>query len=159
MAARALLPPRVAALFLAAIAEAAKDGQTPSGAATFRLLKRAIDPLAPQIAETLSGGTARHGADGWMDLTITPAPNFRAVGCAAGTPVAIQFSVQSGRFISSAAPSARIGIGDLAAHVWHVRAPETRGSVEQRLLALLGLAYLRGLADPAGAAEAAEEAA
>jgi hypothetical protein len=152
MSGRPFLPPRVAALFLAEL-QSAKDGCVPSGGMSHKLLKRATEPHIRELVNALAAGQVR--PDNWIEISIVPSPDFKAHHHTPGTPVDIAFSLKSGRFVSSAAPSARIGFVDLAAHIWNLRAPAARGTAEQRLLALLGLVYLKSLADPGCAHEEA----
>jgi hypothetical protein len=147
MSARAL-PANIAARLIAHLT-ASIDGQPPSNELIRRLITRATCPIVEDLVLSLGKGTAaRRAPDNWIDLKISPAAGFKAPNYTPGTPVDIAYSTKSGRFISTLAPSARIGLLDLLSHVWHLRAPETRMSPEVRLLALIGLAFLEALNEP-----------
>jgi hypothetical protein len=145
---RPLFPIRVTELLQATIA-ASRDGWPPAGAETFRLIERALmKPHAGELATAFSGARHRVGGDDWLEISVQPHADFRSPGYERGSAVDVAFNLKSHRLISSAAPSARIGFCDLAAHVWALQAPAERVSAERRLLALIGLAYLKSLIEP-----------
>jgi hypothetical protein len=136
----------VAELLCLELAEST-DGWPKARSGTFRLIDRALKPLVSALVTALAVVRPRHGSDDWLEFTVEPHADFRAPNHERGAAVEVAFSLKSDRFISSLAPSARIGFSDLAAHVFAIRAPGERGSVERRLLALLGIAYLRSLTE------------
>jgi hypothetical protein len=145
MMAKPVLPSRVVEILLREFRRSHTGHPVLSGAA-MRALDGTLRPHEVKIALCLAPGEHRGGA---VHLQIPRHVDFKDAHLPDNQyTVEAEYNPSTGRWISEVA-SGRPGLSRFAGHVWRVKGAEGE-MPERRMLALIGLAYLRFLEEQGG---------